>query len=65
MSIWHISWQEIERDWTDEQFNLMMMRAAERSRREGSAAQGKGTGHYMTEKEALASGRFTHGNRPR
>lgn len=64
MSIWHLSWEVFE-GWTDEQFNLMRMRAAERIHAESNAVRGRGTGNYITEEDALASGLFTHGNRPR
>jgi len=65
MTRWGISWDYIDRHWTDEQYNLMMWRAAEQSRKQQNAARGRGTGNYMTEEDALASGKFTHGNRPR
>jgi len=59
MTLWHVPWDYIYEHWTDEQYNLMCLRAAERIQEQESATR---RGNWITEEEALASGRFTHGD---
>lgn len=40
MSIWHLSFNEIEDGWTDDQFFMFAERASERLKRENRASSG-------------------------
>jgi len=40
MSEWHVSWREIETEWTDEQFNLLLDQYLRRKIAEQEEAEG-------------------------
>ena len=44
MSVWHISFNEIENEWTDDQFFMFAERASDRIKRENRAASGASKG---------------------
>jgi len=39
MRDWHVSWKEIDGEWTSEQFNMLMQRLIERYEREAAAME--------------------------
>ena len=57
MRIWHISWREIDQNWTSEQLNLMLVRfleQQERERNESARANAKAKGSVMLTDDEVA-----------
>ena len=57
MRVWHVTWREIDENWTSEQFNLMLVRfmeQQERERNESARANAHAQGNVMLTDDEVA-----------